>query len=313
MTWHEGDDVEQYLAAAGDLLFAEPGVHTIALSVCENARARPDGTRFAWWQEPDGEVTGCVSRTPPYPVCVGVLPEHAMAPLVELWEVDAVNAPTPVAAQVAALAARRYGRTAHLKTADRLFRLGDLTPPATPGSARSATASDTELLVRWFDDFTAEAGVLPQDTRKAVADRLGYDGFVLWEDAGEPVALAGHTHKAFQGMRIGPVWTPPERRGRGYGGAVTAAARAEVPGRGRLGGRALHRPHEPDEQRALPATGLPPGPSPGGLPHPEQRPVGLRLLPSVTAPARWTRSRTSSPRRSTHAGPATVSQRDQRT
>jgi GNAT superfamily N-acetyltransferase len=224
MTWHEGDDVEQYLAAAGDLLFAEPGVHTIALSVCENVRARDDGTRFAWWQEPDGEVTGCVSRTPPYPVCVGVLPEHAMAPLVDLWEVDAVNAPTPVAAQVAALAARTYGRTAHLKTAERLFRLGELTAPQSPGAPRLADEGDTELLVGWFDAFIDEAGVLPQDSRKAVLDRLGYSGFVIWEHDGEPVALAGHTRKAFQGMRIGPVYTPPQHRGHGYGGAVTAAA-----------------------------------------------------------------------------------------
>jgi len=48
MVWHETEDVEQYLAAAGDLLFAEPGLHTISLTVCENVRARPDGTRFAW-------------------------------------------------------------------------------------------------------------------------------------------------------------------------------------------------------------------------------------------------------------------------
>jgi RimJ/RimL family protein N-acetyltransferase len=224
MVWHEGDDVEQYLAAVGDLLLAEPGVHTISLSVCENVRARPDGTRFAWWQEPDGEVTGCASRTPPYPIVAEVLPEHAIVPLVDLWEVDAVNAPTPLAAQVAATAARRYGRTARLKTAERLFRLGELIPPEAPGKPRVADEGDAELLVRWFDDFVAEAGLLPQDARKAVRDRLSYDGFVVWEDDGEPVALAGHTRKSFQGMRIGPVWTPPEHRGNGYGGAATAAA-----------------------------------------------------------------------------------------
>ena len=227
MVWHEGEDVEQYLAAVGDLLFAEPGVHTISLSVCENVRARDDGTRFAWWQEPDGPeqgaVTGCVSRTPPYPVVVGVLPEHAMVPLLDLWEVEAVNAPAEVATQVAALAARRYGRTARLKSSERLFRLDELRPPDTAGKARQAEQSDTELLVRWFDDFVAEARLFPHDAHQAVQDRLSYRGFVLWEVEGEPVALAGHMRKAFQGMRVGPVWTPPEHRGKGYGGAVTAA------------------------------------------------------------------------------------------
>ena len=147
-----------------------------------------------------------------------------MERLVDLWLVDAVNAPTPLAAQVAALAARRYGRTATLKSAERLFRLGELVTPSAPGHARPATDDDTELLVAWFDAFIAEAGLLPQDARANVADRLGYGGYVLWEHDGAPVALAGHTRKAFQGMRIGPVYTPPEHRGHGYGGSVTAAA-----------------------------------------------------------------------------------------
>ena len=123
MVWHETDDVEQYLAAAGDLLFNEPGINTVALTVCENVRARPDGTRFAWWQEPGGDVTGCVSHTPPYPVVLACLPEGAMPGLVDLWPLEAVNGPTAVAAQIAALAARRTGGRARLKGAERLFRL----------------------------------------------------------------------------------------------------------------------------------------------------------------------------------------------
>ena len=226
MVWHETDDVEQYLAAAGDLLYAEPGLHTIALTVCENTRARPDGTRFAWWQEPagpqQGTVTGCVSRTPPYPVVLAVVPEEAMSALVDLWPLEAVNGTTAVAAQVAALAARRTGRRARLKGAERLFRLDALQVPETPGRARVADESDLPVLVPWFEAFIAEADLFPQDAERFVRDRLAYGGMVLWEDDG-PVAMAGHTRKAFQGVRLGPVYTPPELRGRGYGGAVTAA------------------------------------------------------------------------------------------
>jgi predicted GNAT family acetyltransferase len=229
--WHETEDVEQFLAAAGDLLFHEPGVHTITLTVCENVRSRPDGTRFAWWQEGSGEVTGCVSHTAPYPVVLAVVPEHAIEALVSLWHIDAVNAPTALAAHVAALAARRSGRTARLKTAERLYRLGELTPRNAPGAARVADEGDLELLVAWFEAFIAEAGTIPQDAEKAVRDRLAYQGCVLWED-GQPVAMAAHTRKAFQGTRIGPVYTPPEHRNRGYGGAVTAAASQQALDRG---------------------------------------------------------------------------------
>jgi predicted GNAT family acetyltransferase len=56
-----------------------------------------------------------------------------------------------------------------------------------------------------------------------VDDRLSYGGLTLWEMAGEPVSMAGLTRPAAGQVRVGPVYTPPSRRGRGDGGAVTAA------------------------------------------------------------------------------------------
>ena len=45
----------------------------------------------------------------------------------------------------------------------------------------------------------------------------------LWETAGGPMSMAGATRAVAGQARVGPVYTPPERRGRGFGGAVTAA------------------------------------------------------------------------------------------
>ncbi len=223
MTWRETTDVEQYLAAAGDLLFGEPGLHTIELTVCENVRARGDGTRFAWWQRPGENVTGCVSLTPPYPLLLGVVPEESLPALADLWEVPGVNGPTAQAVQVAALVARSSGRTATLQHAERLFRLTELCLPVAPGGGRLADDHDLAFLVAALRAFADEAGVVVTDVDRVVRDRLGYGGFVMWEDP-QPVAFAGVTRVAFGGGRVGPVWTLPECRGRGYGGAVTATA-----------------------------------------------------------------------------------------
>ncbi len=46
---------------------------------------------------------------------------------------------------------------------------------------------------------------------------------MLWEANGETVSIAGATDALAGVARIGPVYTPPQWRGRGYGGAVTAA------------------------------------------------------------------------------------------
>lgn len=228
MTWHLTHDVEQYLAAAGDLLLGDPGLHTLALTVCENVRAREDGTQFAWWQEPSGAVTGAVSCTPPYPLLLAVVPEHTLAPLIDLLSPDAVSGPTLLAVQAAALKARKTGRVATVQHAERLFRLGVLQPPDVPGAARVAGEADLDLLLRWFTDFCAEADVVAVDVPETLADRLSFGGLVLWELDGRPVAFAGHTRTAFGAGRIGPVYTPPENRTNGYGGAVTAAAAQRI-------------------------------------------------------------------------------------
>jgi predicted GNAT family acetyltransferase len=232
MTWHRTHDVEQYLAAAGDLLFADPGLHTVALTVCENARARADGTVFAWWQEPTGEVTGAVSHTPPYPVVLAAVPEHAIRPLVDELSPAAVNGTAALALQVAAVAAQAQGTTAVLRHAERLFRLDTLVPPEVPGSARTAVEADVALLTDWYEAFVAETGVVADDVAESVRDKVSYGGFVLWEADDRPVATSGHSRVAFGNGRIGPVYTPPEHRGHGYGGAVTAAASQQVLDRG---------------------------------------------------------------------------------
>jgi hypothetical protein len=53
-------------------------------------------------------------------------------------------------------------------------------------------------------------------------------GFRLWEHGGEPVSLCGFSGRTPHGIRIGPVYTPPEHRGRGYGTSLVADVSAEL-------------------------------------------------------------------------------------
>ena len=54
------------------------------------------------------------------------------------------------------------------------------------------------------------------------SNELAVRGAYLWEDGG-PVSLAAYSGYTPHGARVGPVYTPPARRGHGYGSAVTAA------------------------------------------------------------------------------------------
>jgi predicted GNAT family acetyltransferase len=104
--------------------------------------------------------------------------------------------------------------------------------PTTPasGGARLATPDEAELIVRMVETFLDEAADQitrdPVGTRRSIESRLGSapdeGGFWIWEDAGEVVCISGHGGRTPNGIRIGPVYTPPERRGRGYATSLVA-------------------------------------------------------------------------------------------
>jgi predicted GNAT family acetyltransferase len=111
---------------------------------------------------------------------------------------------------------------------ERAYRLDAvITVTSVPGAMRRAAESDRDLLARWTVAFSAEAGTEPVDGPEWADRILATDpalrGVYLWEDGGVVVSLAGYSGPTAHGMRIGPVYTPPEWRGRGYASAVTAA------------------------------------------------------------------------------------------
>jgi len=74
------------------------------------------------------------------------------------------------------------------------------------------------------------AGPRPASNPEKVVDmRLTGEGtgLMLWDVGGEPVSMAGWGGPTPSGIRVGPVYTPPVRRRRGYGSAVTAALSAQ--------------------------------------------------------------------------------------
>jgi predicted GNAT family acetyltransferase len=121
------------------------------------------------------------------------------------------------------------GVTAVTSFEETLYRLGELVPPRrVVGESRLAEDGDAELLVGWLDAFFVEAfdsESNPEASREVLVDIAAVGGrVVLWTVDHVPVAMA-RVHGGLLGMsRIGPVYTPPEHRGHGYGAAVTAEA-----------------------------------------------------------------------------------------
>ena len=237
MTWFLSDSLAEYAASADGLLRGSPARNTILLGAAETLRVRGraafggEAPLFGWWTEPDGEVTAAFLHTPPYQPVLTSMPERQAAELARALATrrrpaTGVNGDEPAAAAFAAAWQQLTGDTVMLAMRSRLYRLGRLRPPQPrpPGQARPAGAADRDLLLAWQQAFHHEAhGGSAADFGPEIDDRLSHGGLTLWETAGEPVSMAGLSRPSAGQVRVGPVYTPPAHRGRGYGGAVTTA------------------------------------------------------------------------------------------
>jgi GNAT superfamily N-acetyltransferase len=237
MPWTISEDLDEFAGRAGRFLRERPAQNTVELTVVETLRATglhtfgEDTPLFGWWQPPGGPVAGTCLQTPPFPLLLGSAPEQAVAELAAILAASGralpgVNASVAAAGQFAGHWRARTGATAAEHMRNRLYRLGDLIPPRPPpaGQARVAGDADQDLLVAWFRAFGREVAVVAdQDRARAIRDRIGYGGLMLWEADAVPVSMAGLSRQVAGMTRVGPVYTPPGLRRRGYAGAVTAA------------------------------------------------------------------------------------------
>jgi predicted GNAT family acetyltransferase len=227
-------EVDDFLAAAGDFLVAREAEHCLILGVCQNVRDTPEAFTAPPYLATvtDGDrVVAVALQTPPFQVVLSEIDDPAAIPMLadDLAGRELPGAVGPVEHVRAFMAERatRGGPPAHLTTAERIFRLTAVTQqPPVPGRARFAEPADRALVASWLDAFMREAleDSEPADI-EAMTDRwLARRGRTLhlWED-GAVVSLAGVGSPTPNGVRIGPVYTPPEQRNRGYATALVAA------------------------------------------------------------------------------------------
>ncbi|MFF1651628.1 GNAT family N-acetyltransferase [Streptomyces sp. NPDC058240] len=232
------EDVDDFLARAGDFLRSRPALHNTPLTDIEKLRARgadAHGAKATVFGrlEAGGEVCAIFYRTPRGYLSVtpisaeqaitlaallaglghspsGVIADHDTATaFAETWQRHTGAAPVP------------FWRT-------HLYRLGTLTPPQQrpEGRGRVAGEKDHEQVVRWCRAFCVDVG---ENVSMDAIDAGSWDDtrfadkhFTFWESpAGIPVSMAGSTSMVGGMVRVDPVSTPAHLRGRGYAGAVT--------------------------------------------------------------------------------------------
>lgn len=250
LTVQSYSSAEPFLERMEPLLLAHEAKYGLMLGIALTIIRQPD---FYGDKPPvlllaeDGEgVAAAASMTPPHglivyseradarPALRAIAAELAKAG----WSLPTVNGPEPVCTEFAEIWAAVTGLKPEVAMSERVFELREVIHPRySPGHLRAATQDDLELVTQWLVDFVEEAmhGVdttTHEETRKRVQMRIEQGTLYLWDD-GQPVSVAGTTRPTATGISIGPVYTPPQFRGRGYASSCVAAASQRLLDKGR--------------------------------------------------------------------------------
>jgi predicted GNAT family acetyltransferase len=240
LTVNRHDDAGSFLERVGGFLGRHEAENNLLFGILDYLRrdaSISDGTPLLAEVRDGDEILAVALRTPPRNL---VLAECDAPAAIDALVDDLVAAGDTLPGALGPVEAiRRFverwtpatGGPHRKQLSERAFRLSRvIPPPVPPGSMRLADAGDFQLLVDWLIAFTAEA--LPEEDNdvldaERVVRRWVFEGFrrnYLWEVDGRIVSWSGVGGRTPHGTRVGPVYTPPEHRRRGYAGALVAAA-----------------------------------------------------------------------------------------
>jgi uncharacterized protein len=231
------DSADEFLGQAGEFLAAREAEHNLMLGIGSRLQRQPllyGEPAYLAEVEDDGRVVAVAMRTPPHNLILSEVDDEAAIVLLledaraAFATLPGVIGPKAPVAEFAELWQEATGADARIEIEQRCFRADRVEPPThVSGAMRDYEPRDRAVAVRWMDAFVEEALHGPEpESAEAFVDRREEDpdgGLVLWEDGGKTVSMAGFGGRTPNGIRIGPVYTPPELRGHGYASALTAA------------------------------------------------------------------------------------------
>jgi GNAT superfamily N-acetyltransferase len=223
------DDPAAAWARVSEFMATDPVGHSvIASALLQQVAAGPSDGVWAVVTDASDAVVGVAMHTPPFGVWLSDLPAGTAATVARALHAysrrpSTVGGPRRPVEEFAQEWAVLTGVGTTLLREEGVFRCDKVVPPPpVPGRLRRAGQEDAALVGAWGRAFAIDAG-LPVERAETVAERmLQRPGLHLWEDDG-PACMIAHTAPAAGVVRVGPVYTPPERRRRGYAAATTAA------------------------------------------------------------------------------------------
>jgi uncharacterized protein len=223
------DDPSVFLAATRPHLAASPARHNLILSLAHARIVHPVPGRYAWAHDRGGVVAVAFQSPLTFPLVLGPGSRVAVHALVRALACVAPDAPGVTGeAPSASVFAGEWAAATRARVAPReglrLFRATRVRAPrGVPGRLRRATAADLATVTDWVGRFQDDIGEpAPEAHVRYEAERLVAERELwCWDDDGL-VAITSATPVHEGVARVRHVYTPPERRRRGYAAACAA-------------------------------------------------------------------------------------------
>jgi uncharacterized protein len=216
------------LSKAGEFLASQPVLHNLILSLLRARLTQPEPGRY-WLAMEQDKAVGVILQSPlTFPATLTPMESHVVAAMVEA--IAEARVPLPGVNGDAATAASFSGRwTERCKSAatpfqsNRLYELLEVgEAPHVEGKLRRAIPSDRSLMIHWTRAFQTEIGEPANDTELRVERGLAAGQLWLWDDR-ETVSMAVSREPIEGVVRLSGVYTPPDKRKRGYAAACVHA------------------------------------------------------------------------------------------
>jgi len=223
------EDPAFVIRRADKFLSSEPVLHNLILSLLHSRVAQDEPGRY-WIALRGEEAVGVVLQSPlEYPATLTPMEPRAVLAIVDAIaeagvSLPGVNGDVATAACFAGQWSERCKSPATPFQGTRLYELSKLGEvPSTEGHLRQAGPGDRSLVILWTRAFQDEIGESANDTERRVDRALAAGQIWLWDQNGETTSMAVGREPSQGVVRLSGVYTPPEKRNRGYAAACVHA------------------------------------------------------------------------------------------
>lgn len=242
MDFRQYESIYEFAAKAEPILSEKEDVYSLFFGVLQDIKAGRYEKPFMATIEDDGEVLALFQMTSPHPLSIVIVDESRLEEIIDMAishlialriEISSIVSLKPWAYCFSRKWGAKMGLTDHLLMDQGLYRLDEVNETLEPSSGtwRFANDGDSPLIEKWFNLFEEDSR-LPitrvEDVKKLVARFIEGREVFLWEDDGEVVSMMKQTRPTAKGITVSFVFTPKEKRRKGYARTLVAAGSKEL-------------------------------------------------------------------------------------